>query len=229
MTVTFDTSVLLNWYQAKAGLAAASLGGGSATAGAAARVPTAPWNTAAGQPKPGTLLTSALSGKAFIDEKAAKLDVPNANADYKKLFAINQGLQTLQALANAANDSRTPAYQLTQIQAAFDRGMSELGKYVETSRFDNFRLTEGVVSTSAVSSAGVAVASDSYTTAPLASGSADTAVNAFQGTVQFSADVTNSTSGLTTTVTFDLAEMGATPRTMTNVTSYMNSKLRARR
>lgn len=226
MTVTFDTSVLLNWYQAKAGLTAASFGG-SASGGAAARVPTAPWNTVSGQPKPSALVTAALTGKPFIDEKAAKLDVPTANADYKKLFAINQGLQTLQALANAANDSSTPAYQLTQIQAAFDRGMSELNKYVETSKFDNFRLTEGVVSTSAVSSAGVAVASDSYTTSPLASGSADTAVNAFQGTVQFSADVTNSTSGVTTTVSFDLAEMGTTPRTMTNVTNYMNSKLSA--
>lgn len=226
MTVTFDTSVLINWYQAKAGIGASNvvLPGAIGTNG---KVPTAPWAPGLAQPKPSALVTAALSGKAFIDERAAKLDVANASADYKKLFAINQGLLTLQALAGAANDSRTPAYQLTQIQAAFDRGMSELSNYVETSRFSNFRLTQGVVGASAVSAAGVAVASDSYTTAPLASGSADTAVNAFQGTVQFSADVTNPTTGNTTTVNFDLSEMGATPRTMTNVTLYMNGKLSA--
>lgn len=227
MTVTFDTSILVNWYQAKAGLTAAGLSGAGA-AGQVASVPTAPWNQPASQqPKTSALVTAALGGKPFIDEKAAKLDVPNANADYKKLFAINQGLATLQALANAANDSKTPAYQLKQIQAAFDRGMSELSKYVQSTKFSNLRLTEGVVNTSAVSSAGVAVASDSYTTAPLVQGSADTAVGAFQGAVQFSADVTNPTTGNTTTVSFDLSEMGATPRTMTNVTLYMNGKLKA--
>ncbi|MFC3069719.1 SBBP repeat-containing protein [Phenylobacterium soli] len=225
MTVTFDTSVLVNWYQAKAGFAsaAATAAGGS---GASGKVPTAPWNPGVKQPKTSALVSAALSGKSFIDEKAAKLDVPNASADYKKLFAINQGLVTLQALANAANDSKTPAYQLTQIQAAFDRGMNELSKYVQGTKFANFRLTEGVVNTAAVSAAGVGVASDSYTTAPLVSGSADTVVSAFQGTVQFSADVTNPSTGNTTTVNFDLSEMGATPRTMTNVTLYMNDKLK---
>ena len=229
MTINFDTSLLISWYQAKANLAGLASGGGSgsqATAATAAKVPTAPWNVRGGTPTDNALVSSALSGHAFIDEKAAKIDVPAADADYKKLFAINQGLITLQALANAANDAKTPALQLTQLQAAFNRGLTEIETYVEASKFDNFRLTQGIATSSETSSAGVATAQDSYTTDPLATGSADAAVPAFQGAVQFDIQVKKA-SGALVTVNLDLSEMGATPRTMNSVAGYINGKLAA--
>lgn len=232
MTVSFDTSILLGWYQAKAGLAAASVAAnGTATAATAAQVPTAPWNPGQVQPKDSALVTQALAGKAFIDEKAAKVDVAKADADYKKLFAINQGLLTLQALANAANDPATSSFQLTAIQAAFSRGMGEIGKYVEATKFDNFRLTEGVAVSSATSAAGVVTSSDSYVTAPLATGSSADPVAAFQGATQFDMNITRPAAGTTparnVTINFDLSEMGSTPRSMSNVAVYMNTKLQA--
>jgi hypothetical protein len=232
VTVSFDTSVLLGWYQAKAGLAAAQLApNGTATAATAAKVPTAPWSPGHAQPKDSALVTQALAGKPFIDEKAAKVDVANADADYKKLFAINQGLLTLQALANAANDPATSSFQLTAIQAAFDRGMSEIGKYVEGTKFDEFRLTQGVAVSSATSAAGVMTSSDSYVTAPLATGSSADPVAAFQGATQFDMTVTRPAAGTTPArniaINFDLSEMGATPRSMSNVADYMNTKLKA--
>lgn len=235
MSVGFDTNILLGWYQAQAGLAAASAGvgaGSQATAATAAQVPTAPWNTRAGVPADSALVTSALAGKPFVDEKAAKVDVPTADADYKKLFAINQGLVALQALANAANDPTTPSFKLASIQAAFARGMSEIQSYVEGAKFDNFRLTSGTALASETSSAGVPQVADSYTTATLATGSADAAVAAFQGNVQFDAVVTtaaatHSAPAKTVTVHFDLADMGSTPRTMNAVAKYMNDQLTA--
>lgn len=230
MTVTFDTSVLLSWYQAKAGQASVSAAAnGSATSASAAAIPTAPWNAGpAAQPKDSALVTSALAGHAFVDEKAAKLDVPTANADYKKLFALNQALSTLEALANAANSSTTPSFQLPSIQSAFARGMSEIQAYVNTSKFSEFRLTNGIATgsdTSVVASPDPSSA-DSYTTPVLASGSADAAVTAFAGTVQFSANIKKA-SGTVVTVSFDLSEMGTTPRTMNSVAAYMNTKLAA--
>jgi len=51
-------------------------------------------------------------------------------------------------------------------------------------------------------------------------------VPAFQGPAVFSATVKGS-AGTSTTVNFDLSEMGSTPRTMGNVTNYLNSKLQA--
>jgi len=227
VTISFDPNLLLSWYQAKANLAGLALGGNAGpTAVTAASVPTAPWNNPALTPKDSALVSDALAGKPFIDEKAAKVDVPNADADYKKLFAINQGLLTLQALASAANDPTTSQFSLPSIRSAFQRGMTELAAYVQGASFDNFRLTEGVATASETSTAGVATASDSYTTAVLATGSADTAVTAFQGNVQFSADV-KKLSGAVVTVNFDLSEMGSTPRTMNSVAAYMNGKLQA--
>jgi hypothetical protein len=232
VTVSFDTSVLLGWYQAKAGLASAAYASnGTATAATAAQVPTAPWSPGRAQPKDDVLVTQALGGKAFIDEKAAKVDVPNADADYKKLFAINQGLLTLQALANAANDPATSSFELTAIQSAFARGMGEIGKYVEGTKFDEFRLTQGIATSSVTSAAAVMTSSDSYVTAPLATGSSGAPVAAFQGQTQFDMTVTRPASGTTpaktVTINFDLSEMGSTPRSMSSVADYMNTKLKA--
>ncbi|MDB5417629.1 MAG: regulatory protein FlaEY [Phenylobacterium sp.] len=232
VTVSFDPNLLLSWYQAKANLAGAAFAnaGSTATAASAAKVPTAPWNSRGATPADSTLVTDALGGKAFIDEKAAKVDVANADADYKKLFAINQGLSTLQALANAANDPKTPSYKLASIQQQFNRGMSEISTYVEASKFDNFRLTPGIATGSETSAGGVPSNSDTYTTAVLATGSADAAVAAFQGNVQFDMTVTKSAAtatkaASTTSIHFDLADLGAAPRTMNSVASYINGKL----
>lgn len=233
VTVSFDSNLLLSWYQAKANLAGLASGGnvtGTATASSAAKVPTAPWNQRGATPADSVLVTNALSGNAFIDEKAAKVDVAKANADYKKLFAINQGLSTLQALANAANDSKTPSSKLASIQQAFQRGLGEISNYVETSKFGEFRLTSGIATSSDTSVAGVPAASDTYTTAVLATGSADADVAAFQGNVQFDLTVTKSAAtstkaASTASIHFDLADLGAAPRTMNSVASYINGKL----
>ena len=233
MTVSFDSNVLLNWYQAQANVAAASTNGGvrsTATSASAAAVPTAPWNRRGAIPPDNALVTNALSGRPFVDEKAAKVDVATANGDYKKLFAINQGLATLHALANAAADPTTPSFKVPALQQAFDRGMREISTYVDATKFDNFRLTPGTPTTSETT-AGVATAQDTYIGPALVTGSADTVVPSLQGAVQFTMDVTRPANGTnpakTTTVTFDLSEMGATPRTMNAVTAYMNTKLKA--
>lgn len=231
MTISFDPNLLISWYQAKASLAGLATAGQSnnATAGTAAQVPTAPWNSSSSKtPSDSALVTAALTGQPFINENAAKLDVPTANADYKKLFAINQGLSTLTALANAANNPTTPSFQLPAIQAAFARGMSEIQAYVNTSTFGEFRLTTGIATSTATSATPVADPSrqDTYQTAVLATGSSIDPVAAFQGAVQFDATV-KKPSGATVTVNFDLSEMGATPRSMSSVAAYMNSKLSA--
>jgi hypothetical protein len=156
VTISFDPNVLLSWYQAKTSQAVASLGPNAlASSGATStsQIPDAPWSAGTKQPTQNALVTAALTGQPFINEKAAKIDVPNANADYKKLFAVYSGLQTLQALAAAAADPKTPSYQLPSIQSAFQRGMTELNKYVGGAKFDEFRLSTGVVTSSAESAA----------------------------------------------------------------------------
>jgi hypothetical protein len=238
VTVGFDPNVLLGWYQAKTNLAVASLGRGAIAGGAgtaaAGQIPDAPWAAGTKQPAQNSLVTNALDGKAFINEKAAQIDVPNANADYKKLFAIYSGLQTLQALANAAGDPKTPSYQMTSIQQAFERGVGELNSYVGSAKFDEFRLTTGTVTSSAQTSMAIptidpiankVMPSDSYTTEPIAANSTSAAVAAFQGNVVFDATVKDLNGG-TTTVHFDFSDIVGT-RSMSSVASYMNAQFKA--
>ncbi len=232
MTISFDPNILIGWYQAQASLAGARAAGAGGATGAATSgtgvpgVPDAPWNDPTQTPKDSTLVNNAIAGQPFINEKAAKVDVPNANADYKRLFAINQGLLSLQALANAAKDSTTSPFELPGIQQAFQRGLSEIEAYANTTKFDEFRLTSGVPTSSETTGSGVADinAGDSYTTAILASGSSADAVAAFQGSVQFTIAV-KKIDGSTVNVPIDLSGMGATTRSMSSVAAYINGQL----
>ncbi|MDB5456369.1 MAG: transcriptional regulator, partial [Caulobacter sp.] len=75
-------------------------------------LPTAPWTRGATAPQASDLVTLALQGRKFIDESAAKLDVKGASDDYKKMFALYQGINTLSGLADRYNTAGvTPAEQ----------------------------------------------------------------------------------------------------------------------
>jgi hypothetical protein len=98
--------------------------------------PTAPW-TAGTKPNPGnnsSLLSkaalAALSGGKFIDESAAKLDLPGANSDYKKLFTLFQGLNTLSGLVDQIKAPKISTYDQAKIRTAFDRGLKEVLAYL---------------------------------------------------------------------------------------------------
>ena len=56
-------------------------------------------------PRPAVRDAQIALGRAaglFIDEDAARLDLPRASSDYKKLFALYNGLNTLSQLAETA-------------------------------------------------------------------------------------------------------------------------------
>ena len=47
-------------------------------------------------------MRAALGGRRIVDESAVNLDLAGASADYRKLFATYQALNTLSALADRA-------------------------------------------------------------------------------------------------------------------------------
>lgn len=222
MTVTLDSNLLLSALQARSG----SLGSGSvlpqSLRAAAAKIPVAPWDSKA-QPAASALVRDALSGKEFFNERSIKLSVKGADPDYAKLFAINQGLLALQALARAADAPNV--LNFNEINAAFNRGLAELSSYIENTRFSNLRLSEGAATASGTTISGVPKKSDSYTTAPIAADSADAAAAAFAGAVQFDIQVTNKLTKIAKTVHIDLAGLGATTRSIRNVAKYINDQL----
>lgn len=223
--ITFDSSALLSYYQARTGLTGAGASSVSTSPSRSkAVVPNAPWLSNASPPA-SELVRSALAGRKLIDEGANTSSLKGVSPDYKKLFATYQALNTLSAIAARAGEKGVADGEVSRLQTALTKGLGEVSSYVQNLSLDQMRLTTGAVMTSDKGTVGVPKATYSYTTDTLYTGSFDDEVPRFQGNVSF--DITVKSFGVTSTVTMNLADMNATPRTMSNVVSYMNDKMKA--
>lgn len=223
-----DNSYLLGLYGSSS---TSSTSYASLTATTKKAQPTAPWDSSlsATAPTADARVRAALGGRKLIDESAAKLDVAGSSADYKKLFALYQGLETLSALANRAGVKNLSTTETALLAKRFSSGLSELGGYVSSADFESLRLVQGTSTSLSKTTAAVPRDSAVSITGAIHSGALDAPVAAFQGDVKFNMTI-KVPAGLdytTTAVPIDLAEMGATPRTLDNVTSFINGKLEA--
>ena len=222
MVISFDTSLLTSYYQAKAGLV-----GGSSSSGSGSKpkvAPTPPWTTQPTAKDASAAVTSALAGHKIIDEDAAKLDLSGASADYKKLFALYQGLGTLSDIASRWKESGVTSGEKTRLQTTFAKGMSELQSYLSSADFDKLRLVEGTVNTVQKSALTVQKPSSVYVTSPLTS-STDGSIPAFEGDVKFNIQVERVNQ--TFDVAIDLSQMPDQTRSIANVVNYINDQLKA--
>ena len=196
----------------------------------ARKQPTPPWSTDVEPPKPDALVRAALGGRKFINEDAAQLDVKTASADYRKLFALYQGLDTLNALVNRAATKGVSSLEMTQLSRRFASGLGEIGSWLTAAGFDDLRMVQGASKTSSKTTAAVPRDSAISITGPIHEGSIDTPVAAFQGDTRFSVTIKEPvgvSGSQTTEVAIDLADMGSTPRTLDNVVRHINGKLEA--
>lgn len=223
MVTGIDTSVLLGFYQNRTGLT----GSGAALASVATKkvAPTAPWNRSLGPQDTSAEVKGALQGRKFINEGGAKLDLPGASADYRKLFALYSGLSTLMGVAEQSNAKLVSETDRARLSRTFDRGLAEINKYIEDLDLEQVRVIQGTASTSAKTKLGVPRNKTEYVTPPLVSGSSANEVAAFTGNVQFNIAVKRS--GATVNVPIDLAGMGGQTRSLVNVITYMNQQLEA--
>jgi len=231
MTTGITSSALLNYYQARAGVpltsSSTSSGSSSSTSSTTGTTnPTPPWATTPTARQTNSLLQTALAGGSLFNPNAAKVSVANASPNYKNLFALYQGVTALQDLTNQAATTGETSGQLTQLQTALSGGLTQLSTFLGASPFRGFNVAQGAVTTQAQTSAGVSAETDVYKTGVLVSGSPAVPVTAFQGPVQFAMTVTLP-SGKQSTVNFNLADMGSTTRSLSNVVSYLNSQLQA--
>lgn len=224
MTISAFSPIALDLSFLSASSGSAAAASASATATAAKRyAPTPPWDVRSTLARPDALVRAALSGHAFFDERAAQLDLAGASDDYRKLFAVYQGLNGLLGLANAAKAKGVSTALLTQYNKAFARGMSEAQTYLQGLKLDQVRFTQGAVKSS-VATAGVAQASTHYAAKTFAASPGDAAA-ALQGQVRF--DITVTRGHTDTAVPIDLDQMGDTPRTLGNVVMFINQQLAA--
>jgi hypothetical protein len=243
---TAISNAILSVYQTQFSSANSSTFGSAVNA----TPPTAPWNS--GSPTASTTVQNAISGQPVIDPGSAQLDAPAgvSSQDYKNLFALYQGLNSLYDIANTAaqagtaNADPTLSYlQPSQLQAAFASGMSQVENFLSNAPFTEFNLVAGKVETSAQSTVGVPNGTyQTYTTGVIATGDEAQPLSAFQGNVQFTISIASkyatttitNPDGTTSTVTapptvvpIDLSGMGSAPRTIDNVVNYINAQLQA--
>ena len=88
VTVTIDASVLTAYYQARSGLLGATVSTATSSGSGTPKTnPTPPWGTGSTAPQISALTKNFLAGGQLMDATAAKLDVPGASADYKRVLA----------------------------------------------------------------------------------------------------------------------------------------------
>lgn len=203
----------------------ASLIGASTSAVVKKTQPTAPWASTAEVAKPSDMVRAALAGRRLINEGSIDLDLAGASADYRKLFALYQGLNSLSALADRAGVKGLSSLEGAQVSKRFGAGLAEVSDYLKTAGFEDVRLVQGVAQSTVKTGFGLEKAPTSYVTAPIHDGALTTSVKALEGDVRFA--ITVKTAAGTETVDIDLSQMGDTPRTMDNVIAHMNAQLEA--
>ncbi len=224
VAISISADLLLNYYDAKAGIGAAATGSGNTSSSTAA--PTPPWQSTSTAPQQSALVKSVLNGSTFFNPSAAQLTSSGGteSADYKNLFALYQGVTALQGLATNASATGVTASQLASYQAAFTKGMSQLSTFLGQTSFKGLDVSEGTLTSSDQTKAGAPVSTNDYTTGTVFTGAANDPVPSFAGDVAFAMNLTD-THGVVKTINFNLDDMGSTPRTMGNVVNYLNSQL----
>jgi len=216
-----NNSYLLGLYGVSAGDTATS--GVTSGARPVKTQPTPPWDVSVKASKPDSVVRAALAARQLINVDSGRLDLPGASPDYRKLFALYQGLTSLTALATRVDQSGVGESEAARIRQRFSTGISEVGAYLQTAGFEDVRMVQGVSSTTAKTSAGVARDATRIVTRPVHDGDLASSVPNLEGPVVF--DITIGTVGGDITVPIDLAGMGAQTRTLDNVITFINGKL----
>jgi len=168
---------------------------------------------------------SVLGNGRFFDSDAKAFSNLNVSQDEKKLYAMFTGLRALQSLAAPGTERGASATDLAFWNRRFQEGIGQMGEFFSNLDLDEVSVLPDKQLTKAESEVAVSRGFSEYTTGIIHKGPASEEAAAFTGDVQF--DITVRKNGTDINIGIDLAEMGATPRTMGNVTDFINSKLEA--
>lgn len=219
--------VLAGWYIARA-TAAAAAAKGPQPSGAQHVKPSipAPWEPGA-KPSPSEdLKRRALANGVFLDAKDLDgYSDAKAPQDHKQLFALHQALKKLQAVAAESADKATNAFRRDYLDRRFTEGLAQIASYLATAKFEGVNVVLGKERSTAESGVAIPRGADVFRTRVLHEGAFDAEVDAFQGARAFTITAKKLAGDIV--VDLDLAEMGATERTLDNVAAYINAKLEA--
>ena len=191
---------------------------------AAAKAVTTPWSSAGMRlaPSADDLVRQALAGKSAISNSSALTSTRNQDA--QSLFALYNGLNSLTALATKAALKTTSDFDRSQLQNAFAKQLAESQAYVEKIDLQKVTLVKGAKLTKEDSTLVLARNASQYVTGVVQDGKFEDPVAALGGSVKFNITISRSTGA--STIAIDLDDMGATPRTMSNIADFVTQKLK---
>lgn len=224
--ITFDTSLLSGWYQAKMDTAMVSAmrsAGISPTITPAVEKVTPPWDYTLDQLDFDERLRKALGGGDIFGAKDPffNQDMPE---DQRDLFKSYKALLHLQTLAEYAADEKTFSGLLPGLDSRFQIGMSELMGFVNELETQSYLMSAGVVDDKLDSEVSVARPATNWTGLAVQTTAYDDPVPGLVGDEVFTISVDKGTS--TVDVVIDLANVAGTLN-LDNIADYINQELAA--
>ncbi len=185
----------------------------------------APWDSRAKPPALSQLATDALRASRLVNTSlgsGAGSAVKDPND--RNLFIIHNGVQKLQALADAAARDGISAETRKRLQDRITKGIEELNNHINATKLDGAFLIGGRRLTRHEGE-GIPRGLLQYDTKPLVNGELTAIPEGFLGDRRFILKVTKG--GVATNFDINLSEMGTTDRTIGNVANFINLKLEA--
>lgn len=185
----------------------------------------APWDSRTKPPTLSQLATDALRASRLVNTNlgsGAGSAVKDPND--RSLFIIHNGVQKLQALADAAAKDGISAETRKRLQDRITKGIEELNDHINATKLDGAFLIGGRRLTRHEGE-GIPKGLLQYDTKPLVNGELTAIPEGFLGDPRFTLKVTKG--GVATNFDINLSEMGTTDRTIGNVANFINLKLEA--
>lgn len=216
--------VLAGWYVARANASALATAPQTVAAPRDVVDVTAPWDPGAKPSPADELARRALASGVFLDTVDYDgYSDSEASQDEKQLFALHQAFKRLAAIAGEAADKTTTDFRRDFLDRRFQEGMAQVTEFLSTATFQGVSVVANEPQLYAEGVTAIPRASEIYRTGVLHDGAYDAEVDAFLGSRAFT--ITVRKSGVDTPVAIDLADMGATPRTLDNVADHINTAL----
>ncbi|MCR9130764.1 MAG: hypothetical protein NXI12_14735 [Alphaproteobacteria bacterium] len=170
-----------------------------------------------------TLRRSALATGQFFDSSLTNFSSLDVSQDEKQLFALHQGLRRLQSLSAAASEKTASDTDRAFWARRFDEGLAQLDTFFEDMSLEGVTVLKGEELSKAESTLAISRGRSEYLGGVVHTGAFDAEVDNFLGAAAFT--ITVRKNGVDTGIAIDLANMGATPRTLDNVTAHINTQL----
>ncbi|MBL4602563.1 MAG: hypothetical protein JKY84_07455 [Emcibacteraceae bacterium] len=221
--ISFDVSVLSQYYNAKNGIGRSSFGTSAASFASRGPAVVTPW----AEDDDSSLLSrynKIRSRSTFINENTSAVKAAGFDKDDKALFTLYAALNDLKTIAEYAKDKTTSSSLIASLSAQFQGGLAEIDAYVRQAELDKLILLAGEKKSYVTSSVGVGKNDRDVSGLPIAVSETST-LTALNGDEVFTITITGDSTE-EDDVVIDLSEISGAI-TLTSLKNLINSKIGA--